>query len=182
MSKNPTRSSHRAPRRPWWSRGKSRPSCGPIPVLPPIPVHEAPDLDLPSMDLPEDHMPQRPYDTVVLDVVTVPGAAIGAWRAAPVRTLEDYRVGDEVTVIAEDDPHTGRKAWVETIAYASHRRQIGVRVLTDLGGLARLIEWYDVAELEPDPRAAETADTVVLDAVDAEPSDADDVVLMGGAR
>ena len=158
-----TRGRHAAPRQPRRWLARTRPTCGPIPEMA---VADA----VPSMELQDGHMQQRPYDTLVLDVSVVPGAAIGLWRPAPVRTLDDYRVGDEVTVIVEDDPHTGRKAWVESIAYASPRRQIGVRVLTERGGLARLVEWYEPGELAPDP----AADTLVMDTVSpAEASEAE---------
>jgi hypothetical protein len=130
------------------------------------------------MELTDGHMQQRPYDVLVPEAAAVPGGQIGYWRPAPVRTLGDYRVGDEVTVIVEDDPHTGRKAWVESIAHAKPHRQVGVRVLTDLGGLARLVEWYHPGELAPDP----VGDTLVMDAVDEDGDEAyGPFVPFGGA-
>lgn len=166
-----TRGRHGAPRQPRRWLARTRPLCGSIPELP---VADA----VPSMELQDGHMQQRPYDTLVLDVSVVPGAAIGYWRPAPVRTLDDYRVGDEVTVIVEDDAHFQQKAWVEAIAYARPHRQIGVRALTELGGLARLVEWYDPGELDPDP----VADTLVMDAVDEDGDEAyGPFVPFGGA-
>ena len=173
-----TRGRHGAPRqrRGWLTR--TRPACGPIPVL------GEPDA-VPSMELPDGHMAQRPspvYVGTLLpkasryrkdDVVVVTGGVHSGRRGI---VAASYGAGRPLTVdveggivfLAEDDVQLVRRpSDADTEQFATVHVQVPVTVI-------------DVEHADGTPvgywMPSEDAPTLTMAAIDE-----DDMVLIGGA-
>jgi hypothetical protein len=121
-------------------------------VAPAAPGLGEPDA-APSMELPSGHMPQRPFDTVLLKVTTTRGASIGHWTApVPVPALA---VRDRVRVKDEVKDYGGQRGRVALFA-----EDCGLPVGVEFcNGIGSHTAYFARDEVERDTAPADTIPT-----------------------